>query len=110
MVLCKQTILSELRRHQPELARWKVRRLGLFGSFARDDGSAESDIDLLVDFQAGEKTIDNFMGVAFFLEDLFQRKVEVVTTESLSPYLAPQVLHEATYVEVGNAVPETHTR
>jgi len=77
-----------------------VRRLGLFGSFARGEQGADSDVDLLVEFTPGQKTFDNFMQLAFFLEDLFHRRVELVTPESLSPYLRPYIMDEVEYASV----------
>jgi hypothetical protein len=71
-----------------------VRRLGLFGSFVRDGQQADSDVDLLVEFQPGLKSFDNFIGLADLLEELLQRRVELVTTEALSPYIGPRILTE----------------
>jgi predicted nucleotidyltransferase len=59
---------------------------------------SESDIDVLVEFEPGQKTFDNFMRLVFLLEDLLQRPVEVVTAESLSPYLRPYIMKEVEYV------------
>jgi hypothetical protein len=59
-----------------------------------------SDIDLLIEFDAPAKTFDNFMALSFFLEDLFDQKVEIVTKESLSPYIGPHILNEIEYVTI----------
>jgi hypothetical protein len=72
-----------------------VRRLALFGSLAREEARDGSDADLLVEFVDGEKTLDRFLTLAELLEGALARRVELVTTESLSPYLAPHVLGEA---------------
>jgi predicted nucleotidyltransferase len=48
----------------------------------------------LVEFEPGQKTFDNFMRLAFLLEDVLGRPVEVVTAESLSPYLRPHIARE----------------
>ena len=77
-----------------------VRRLGLFGSFVRGEQRADSDVDLLAEFAPGQKTFDNFMQLAFFLEDLFHRQVELVTPESMSPYLRPYIMDEVEYASV----------
>jgi len=77
-----------------------VRRLGLFGSFVRGEQRADSNVDLLVEFAPGQKTFDNFMKLAFFLEDLFRRHVELVTPESMSPYLRPYIMDEVEYASV----------
>lgn len=72
-----------------------VQRLALFGSVLRNEARPDSDVDLLVEFIPGEKTFDHFMGLAEFLEDLLERKVELLTPESLSPYIGPHILTAA---------------
>ena len=72
--------------------------MGLFGSFVRNTHDQGSDIDLIVEFKSSYKTFDNFMDLAFFLEDLFDRKVDLVTIDSLSPYLSQNILQEVEYV------------
>ena len=100
LVTDKNGILKALKANDARLKLFGVRRIGLFGSFVRGLENEESDIDLLVEFEPGRKTFDNFMSLAFFLEDLLGRKVEVVTAESLSPYLGPHILDEVEYVTV----------
>lgn len=72
-----------------------VERLALFGSFARDEARPDSDVNILVEFAAGRKTFDAFLDLADLLEETLQRKVELVTVESLSPYIGPRILAEA---------------
>ena len=90
--LDKKIIYTELQKNKAVLEQYGVKQIGLFGSFVRNEGTEESDIDFLVDFEKEKKTFDNFMDLAFFLEDLFQRKVEVVTRQGLSPYIGPRIL------------------
>ena len=73
-------------------------RCGLFGSFVRDTAVDQSDVDMLVVFDPALKTFHNFMDLCFFLEDLFGRKVDVVTPESLSPFIGAHILQEVEYV------------
>jgi hypothetical protein len=94
----KQDILMILRQNQGRLKALGISRIGLFGSFVRGEQHPDSDIDLLVEFEGGKKTFDAFMELSFFLEDILQRKVEVITAESLSPYLGPHILKEVEYV------------
>ena len=56
------------------------------------DRKETSDVDILVEFE--EPTFRNFMGLAFFLEGLFGREVDLVTTKGLSPYIRPHVEKE----------------
>jgi hypothetical protein len=100
-VQTKTQILALLREHQPELQRLGVRRCGLFGSFVRNEPHDQSDIDILVEFDPQQKTFDHFMQLATFLETLFGRPVDLITTESLSPYLGPHILSEVEYAAVG---------
>lgn len=96
----KEEVLNALREHRHALRELGVRRLGLFGSFVRGENSSDSDVDLLVEFEAGRKTFDRFMEVSFLLESVLRRRVEVVTPEALSPYLGPRILREVEYVPV----------
>ena len=90
----KHDILSTLREHGEAIRGLGVRRLGLFGSFVRGQQRPDSDVDLLVEFEPTQKTFDHFMALSFLLEDLLRRRVELVTPESLSPYLRPHILDE----------------
>ncbi len=96
----KEEVLEALRGARQALRELGVRRLGLFGSFARGESSRDSDVDLLVEFEPGRKTFDRFMDVAFLLEAVLRRRVEMVTPESLSPYIGPHILREIEYVPV----------
>jgi predicted nucleotidyltransferase len=91
----KSEVLSLLSAHAGDLQRFGVQRYGLFGSFVRQEQQATSDIDLLVEFLPGQKTFDNFMNLAFFLEELFGRRVELVTREALSPHILAEVEYAA---------------
>lgn len=98
MVQKKNNVVTLLLDHQSQIKALGVRRLGLFGSFVRGEQDSQSDVDLLVEFEPGRKTFDNFMNLCFLLEDLFRRRVEPVTPESLSPYIKPNILEQAEYV------------
>ena len=77
-----------------------MERLGLFGSFSREEQSAASDVDLVVEFVSGQKSFDSFIHLAFFLEDLLERKVELTTPESLSPYIGPRIMASIEYAPI----------
>ena len=89
-----------MRRRDREIKeRFHVKKIGLFGSFARGDEKESSDVDIMVEFE--EPTFNNFMNLAFFLEDLFGRRVELVTPDSLSPYIASYVKKEVVWADQG---------
>jgi len=78
-------ILNRLQERRREISdRFSVERLGLFGSAARDELREDSDLDVLVSFR-GRATLDGYMGLKFYLEDLFGRKVDLVTETGLKP-------------------------
>jgi predicted nucleotidyltransferase len=76
-LLKKDEILDAIRKHKGILLKYKVREIGLFGSFVRDEQENRSDIDLIVDFE--EPSIENFIGLSSFLENLFGKKIEILT-------------------------------
>ncbi|MDB4951567.1 MAG: hypothetical protein JWM27_4216 [Gemmatimonadetes bacterium] len=88
-------VLERLDQSEAEIRSFGVRRLALFGSFARDEARPNSDVDLLVEFAPGQKTFDRFSGLFDLLEDRLGRRVELVTMEALSPYIGPYILAEA---------------
>lgn len=88
--------LKILKEHENEIKRrFGVKRIGIFGSHARGEEKATSDVDVLVEFEV--PSFDNFMDLAFFLEDLFGREVDLVTTGGLSPHVAPFVEREVVW-------------
>jgi predicted nucleotidyltransferase len=78
-------------------ARNDVALLRVFGSAARGEDTAESDLDLLVEFTEPKSLLD-LVGIEQEFEDALGRKVDLVTPGSLSPYLRDQVLGEARVV------------
>lgn len=96
-IYTKEKIFNVLQRNQSYLRALGVKRIGLFGSFVRGMQRTDSDIDLLVEFDPTRKTFDTFMELSFFLEDILQHRVEIVTLESLSPYIGPHILKEVEY-------------
>jgi predicted nucleotidyltransferase len=75
--------------------RFSVSRIGLFGSYLHGAESETSDIDFLVDL--AEPTFDHYMDLKFYLEDLFERPVDVILAETLKPRLKPLVQREVSY-------------
>jgi predicted nucleotidyltransferase len=94
-VRSRADVLERLHHAEPQIRELGVRRLALFGSFAREESHAESDVDLLVEFDPAQKTFDHFFALAELTEELLGRRVELVTTEALSPYIGPHILAEA---------------
>ena len=98
--LSKENIFKILRQHKEKLKNHHVKRIGLFGSFLTGNNTGGSDIDLIVEFDAKKKNYNNFIELAFLLEDLFQRKVDLLTIEALNPYMKPKILKEAYFESI----------
>ncbi len=90
-------ILKKIRENKDQLTRLGVHRIGLFGSYVRGEEQPDSDLDFLVDFVKGEKNYDNFIEVCFLLEETFDNKIDLLTSESLSPYLREQIESEVRF-------------
>jgi len=97
-VQTKSEILSFLTKSRPQLDGFGVRKIGLFGSFIRNQQTENSDIDILVDFHPDKKKYDNFIDLAFYIEDNLERSVDLVTLDSLSPFIGPHILKEVEYL------------
>ncbi|MRG47079.1 nucleotidyltransferase [Chitinophaga sp. SYP-B3965] len=97
----KSLLLHRLSTHGDKIKAFGVKELGLFGSFKKDTNiHNDSDVDFLIEFEKGQKSYDNFMGVSTYLEELLGRKVELVTPQSLSKYIGPHILKEVEQVSL----------
>ncbi len=95
----KENIIATLRSHKHELSRFGVQKIGLFGSYLRNEQSDKSDIDLLIDFEPEKENFDNYMAVYDMFENIFKNeKIEVVTKNGLSQYIGPKILKDVMYV------------
>ena len=96
--ISRQQILDALRKHKPVLEeRFGVTELTLFGSFARDQAAEDSDVDILVKFN-GPATSKCYFGTLFYLEDLFDRRIDLVSDKALRQEFRPYVEREAVIV------------
>ena len=101
-VITKKDAFDRIAGCNRQLHRFGICAIGVFGSFSRDQANDQSDVDILVQFDAEKKTFDNFIETCFLLENVLGRKVELVTEESLSPYLKPYIMKELEYVPLSN--------
>jgi len=96
----KSPVFRKLRNALPAIrTRYGVKRIGIFGSFARSEQTRSSDVDVLVEFVDGQATFDNFMQLVYFLEDLFGRKVDLLTVRGIDKYIRSRVEREVIWVE-----------
>ncbi len=87
-----EAILEELKKRKDDLAGLGVRRLGLFGSSARNQADETSDLDFVVEFH--KKSFDAYMDLKAYLEELFARKVDLVLRDAIKPRLREHILAE----------------
>jgi uncharacterized protein len=90
----RQIVLDSLGDLIETIHSFGVSSLALFGSVARDEATEISDLDFLVEFE-GSATFDRYMDSKFFLEDLFNKPVDLVTRKSLKSQIIETVLAEA---------------
>ncbi len=98
MVLDKTKIFQTIQKNESSVKMFGVKNLALFGSFVRNEQKDNSDIDFFVEFHEGQSPYDNYIGLVFFLEEIFQRKIDLVTPKSMSPYIGPYIIKELEYV------------
>ena len=83
-----------LRQYKPQLSeRYKVKTLGVFGSYVRKEQSEDSDLDLLVDFDEPPGLL-KFIELENFLSDLLHVKVDLVMKSSLKPRIGERIMNE----------------
>ncbi|MDQ1264292.1 MAG: uncharacterized protein QG559_1293 [Campylobacterota bacterium] len=93
--LNKTNILKHLKEHYLEFKdRYNIDSLYLFGSYARDEQSINSDVDLLVDFK---KTPDllTFIELEEYLSNFLHKAVDLVPKRKLNPHIKDQILKDA---------------
>lgn len=86
-------IIEILKKHKDVIQKkYTVKKIGIFGSYAKGTQKKSSDIDILVELET--PTYNNFIDLAFYLEELSGKKIDLVTTKGLSPYIFPYVEKE----------------
>lgn len=89
----KENILSAIATNEAKIKGFGVRSLSLFGSSVRDEDTPESDLDFVVEFE--KKSFDSYMDLKLFLEELFNRPVDLVLADGIKPSLRAAILREA---------------
>ncbi len=93
----QRKILALLKEHLPDLQQFGITSLALFGSFAREEATLNSDIDILVKMDP-PFTYDRYINAKFYLEDLLNFPVDLIMIETLRPEISQTVNQEAIYV------------
>ena len=96
-MLTKTEILQKLQSLMPELReKYGVQEMGLFGSFSKDEGTLDSDIDLLVSFSRPVGW--DYCSLSIYLEEVFGRKIDLVTQKAIRSTMKEDILNQVEYV------------
>jgi uncharacterized protein len=96
MIQTREDIFNSIAQNVAALRKLGVKKLGLFGSWARDEQKPGSDLDFIVEFE--NKSFDVYMDLKFLLEDLFGCKIDLVTIEAIRPEFRDSIMEEVMYV------------
>ena len=94
----KEELIQRILYNQKEISSYGVNRLGIFGSFVRDEAKDDSDVDFFIDFNIEYKTLKNLVRFSRYLQELTGRKVEIVTPQSLNKFIGKYITQEVEYV------------
>jgi predicted nucleotidyltransferase len=92
----KNQIITFLKQNKQQIQdKYKVNKIALFGSFARDEAAENSDIDILVDMTP---SFDNFFDLKYFLEDEFKTTVDLGKEKSMRLFIKNKIQEDLIYV------------
>lgn len=93
-----QDIKAALAKDKPEIQRkFKVKEIGIFGSYTRGKQKEKSDIDVLVEFSEPVGLFE-FMDLEEYLQNLFGVKVDLISKKALKPHIGERILKEVIYI------------
>jgi predicted nucleotidyltransferase len=93
-----EEIKKILAEHKPEIRKqFKVKSIGIFGSYVRGEQKERSDVDVLVEF-AEPVGLFEFMDLEEYLQNIFGTKVDLVSKKALKPRIGQYILKEVVYV------------
>ena len=96
----KKELIERLVASGKQISSYGVKKLGIFGSFVKDEVKENSDVDFYIDFDIEFKTLKNFIALADVLEELTGRKIEIVTPQSLNKFIGKYIIQEVEYVTI----------
>jgi uncharacterized protein len=93
-------IIDYLKQHKAELlARYRLSKIGIFGSFARGEQTDDSDIDLIVEFQSGVENLFHLkQALKQLIQEEFHKEVDICREKYIKPYYKKRILKDAIFV------------
>jgi len=92
-----KAIISRIQKQRVNLNKLGIKRLAIFGSIARGEAHGNSDVDILIEFD-GAVTLDRFMDAKFYLEELLERRVDLVLPQAIKPRMKDRIAQDLIYV------------
>ncbi|MHA1300644.1 MAG: nucleotidyltransferase family protein [Candidatus Helarchaeota archaeon] len=96
-MLTSKQIIEKIENNIEKIKKFGVSKIGIFGSFSRNQQKPGSDIDIIVEFEKPKKTFDNYMDLKFFLEEIFGSKVDLVLDNAVKKELRPYIMESVIY-------------
>lgn len=99
-MLTREEIIEKLKENREILKKYGVKKIGIFGSYVRGEQKRDSDIDLVVEFDLSmfdknfKGLFDAFMEVSFCIEMLFDKKIDILTPDSIKTIRIKEVAEE----------------
>ncbi len=98
MAVTRRKIENILRKHKQELKkRFKLKKIGIFGSYVKDEQGKRSDVDILVEFKEPVSLLE-FVAIERHLSELIGKKVDLVMKSALKPRIGKHILKEVMYI------------
>ena len=92
----KKTVITILKEKKPYIQhKFHVKKIALFGSYAKNCANTNSDIDIVVEM---ESDFENFFDLKYYLEELFHKKIDLVKKKNLRPFIKKKIENEIIYV------------
>ena len=92
-----EDIIRAIEENRSSIRKFGVRKIGVFGSYARNEQKPLSDVDFVVEFD--HKTFDNYMDLKMFLEELLGLSVDLAPAESIKPRIRESICESAVYAQ-----------
>lgn len=93
----KHEIFNIIKINKKHLKKYGVKRIGLFGSYAKGNQKEHSDLDFIIEFEEGKKSFDNYMELNFLLKDLFDKDIDLVIAGTIKPELKDSIMESVEY-------------
>lgn len=96
--MTKYDIIEYIKSHREEIKNFGVEKIGIFGSYAREENTEKSDIDFLVKFANVKSKYYAYFGLKNYLEDNFHKKIDLCREEDIKSEFKEEIQRSVIYV------------